>query len=286
MQKRGLADVDWIIASGVFLVSLVTVLIFIKPGIIPLHSSDALLDLVEDNFKKDLLAQDNKLTGGVYWTMQQTPIFLSKDNIQGLKCIQLDFPYDIIANKIRIYNDTGRKDEDAVPFEISPGKLIFKANLNSEKNIYYIYSSNNELYKNLDITTDCAEDTAVKNETENPDGSKTINFVYEYGVTENLKGIARPIVDLTIENINSLVVYNALKNLYGYPKLKEFALSFTNNAQNQQDCAFNPPDDTQVNCDFQPIKSGDVNVYVRSWSDFILDYNGVRHPVTIAIKVW
>ena len=116
MQKRGLADVDWIIASGVFLVSLVTVLIFIKPGIIPLHSSDALLDLVEDNFKKDLLAQDNKLTGGVYWTMQQTPIFLSKDNIQGLKCIQLDFPYDIIANKIRIYNDTGRKDENTVPF--------------------------------------------------------------------------------------------------------------------------------------------------------------------------
>ena len=285
MQKRGLADVDWIIASGVFLVSLVTVLIFIKPGIIPLHSSDSLLDLIENNFKKDLLAEDGKLTGGVYWTVQQTPIFLTKDNIEGLNCIQIDFPYDISANKMRIYKDTGRKDEDAVPFEIGSGNLIFKADLNSEKNIYYIYSSNNELYKNVDIITDCTDDITIKKETENPDGSKTINFVYEYGVNENLKGIARPIVDLTIENIDSVLVYNALKNLYGYPKLKEFALLISNTAS--QDCSFDPQNgDTSVNCEFQPLNPGDVDVYARLWSDFILDYNGARYPVTIAIKVW
>ena len=282
MQKRGLADVDWIIASGVFLVSLVTVLIFIKPGIIPLHSSDALLDIIEHNFRKDinlgmLLNANEAEVSGVYWNLYKTPLFIETVNLYSpptTNCIELDFPYDWLENKITVFNDSF---QSPVPFRLNGNKLIIMANLTThspDKEVYYIYYTNYE-----DILPKQTLDTSIGSQ-DCPSGVSqrivttpilTENFKQEYGVTESSKGISEKIIELGLTNINNIFGYNFLKERYGYPKLKEFSIELQSNNNYPK---------------FEPIKPGDVNVYTRSWSDFVLYTNGTREPVIITIKVW
>lgn len=62
------AEVDWIIAGGIFLIYLLMTLVYFKPGLNPVFNPDNLLDIVESRF------EDYK--DGAYWTITTQPMFV------------------------------------------------------------------------------------------------------------------------------------------------------------------------------------------------------------------
>ncbi|MBS3168041.1 hypothetical protein J4216_02885 [Candidatus Woesearchaeota archaeon] len=54
-NKRGIGqEIDWIIALGLFLITLVFMFILFRPGLTPVYDSDTLLDIVQDGFMNDI----------------------------------------------------------------------------------------------------------------------------------------------------------------------------------------------------------------------------------------
>jgi len=71
-NKKGIgAEVDWVIAIGVFLIYLALTLVFFKPGIKPVYNSDTLLEIVDENFRNS-----------AYWTITTQPMFVEPINFQ------------------------------------------------------------------------------------------------------------------------------------------------------------------------------------------------------------
>ncbi len=65
MNKKGIgAEVDWIIAIGIFLIAFGAILVLFKPGIRPVFESDTLLDIVQQGV-------ENQLT----WNITKQPFF-------------------------------------------------------------------------------------------------------------------------------------------------------------------------------------------------------------------
>jgi len=66
MEKRGVgAQIDWIIGISMFLLAIGFILVFFKPGVNPVNSSNVLLDVLEDNFRSDIM-----------WNISRVPIFI------------------------------------------------------------------------------------------------------------------------------------------------------------------------------------------------------------------
>ncbi len=59
------AEVDWIIAGGIFLIYLLMTLVYFKPGLNPVHNPQNLLDIVESEFERN-----------AYWTITTQPMFV------------------------------------------------------------------------------------------------------------------------------------------------------------------------------------------------------------------
>ena len=68
-DKRGLDYIDWTLSMGLFLIIVVALFVFLKPGAEPAFSGDNLLDIVETNLLKD--------TGSV---IKETPLLVKKLN--------------------------------------------------------------------------------------------------------------------------------------------------------------------------------------------------------------
>ncbi|MEK6904300.1 MAG: hypothetical protein AABW87_01780, partial [Nanoarchaeota archaeon] len=65
MNKKGDVHVDWAISMGIFLISVIALFVIFKPGIKPIYKETVLLDIVEDEFRKN-----------VTWTVKKLPVFI------------------------------------------------------------------------------------------------------------------------------------------------------------------------------------------------------------------
>ena len=66
-SKKGSTHVDWILSTGLFLVSLIAAFIFIKPGVVPTANG---------NFATDVLI--NKFNENFLWTIKTVPYFIEE----------------------------------------------------------------------------------------------------------------------------------------------------------------------------------------------------------------
>ncbi|MDO8555540.1 MAG: hypothetical protein Q7R96_00005, partial [Nanoarchaeota archaeon] len=64
---RGNIHTDWAISMGLFLVAILTMFIFLKPGVQPIYQQTTLLDIIEHEF----------LTNTT-WTIKQLPVFITR----------------------------------------------------------------------------------------------------------------------------------------------------------------------------------------------------------------
>src|SRR3989344_281405 len=207
MKKRGLSDIDWIIGSGLFLVSLITIIVFLKPGINPVNTPDSLLNMLEDNFKKEIPTNLSEGGSGVYWTLYETPLYMEAVNLNGENCIKVPFRYDWEISNVDLYeliedqNDPSIKIKTLTPFYKDGDNIIFKTTLlTSKKGIFILDYSNSIIYpfradKSSDGNVDCGIPQIIIEPTDPVTG--TINFVPEYGVTEKINGIPSLFIDKT-----------------------------------------------------------------------------------------
>lgn len=280
-MKRGSTDVDWVIAIGLFITFLLSILVFLKPGITAPHRPEALLDIVEDGIK-----QETQIGGpGIYWTIYEVPLYL-KEKVTSSGCFKIPFEFEgwkqSDFNLYKITGDINNKPTDPVdptkqtpiPFKLDGGFIIFKPEFSSvgKKEIFILDYSENLVFSQSSTHDVNCEDPPIY--IEETDLSGNPNFKYDYGVIEPIKGISQKIInDLKTQADMNLDSYNDLKISYGFPITKEFSVHLIY------------PDNTIF--DFQPMKPEiDANIFVREWSDFILNDNGLRDPVIVNIRVW
>ena len=50
LNKKGLHYVDWVISMGTFIIAIIAILIYLKPGVKPEYNRESLLSIIETNF--------------------------------------------------------------------------------------------------------------------------------------------------------------------------------------------------------------------------------------------
>lgn len=78
-MKKGAMHVDWVFSIGLFIVYLIILFILIKPGIKPIHTSENLVYIIENNFK-----DTNDFSEGTYWVVKKTPVLIYNCTTTGL----------------------------------------------------------------------------------------------------------------------------------------------------------------------------------------------------------
>src|SRR3989338_8913110 len=76
-SKKGIgAEVDWILALGIFLLSLGTILVLFKPGINPVFQEETLLEIVQTGIEENLT-----------WSLTKQPLFT--EPVRYIRCNRL-----------------------------------------------------------------------------------------------------------------------------------------------------------------------------------------------------
>lgn len=292
-MKRGSTDIDWVIAIVLFIIFLLSIFVFLKPGIVQPHKPESLLDIVENKLRNDTSPDGT----GIYYTLYETPLYLeNKDGIVGAKCFKIPFQYDWSQEGFDVYKLTGDEadpnnlpdsnKQNPISYFLDGDNIVVKTTLlTTEKDIFAFIYSNNQVFSqrivksNILDMADCSDPTLLIEQIDPSDSS--INFEYNYGVTDHIKGAStyateRIIYDYQDNDPNKSERYNnELKLKYGFPLLKEFSIHIKGTA------------DLTIEYNFQPIQPEvDANVFVREWSDFILETNGIRKPVNLNIRIW
>ena len=260
--KKGVeGHVDWVISIGIFLTYLLGMFVLIKPGVIPVHDYNTLLDIVEENAKKDY-------DSGLYWTLYKVPLFIT--TAPGGNCIKIeDFPYSVSPENLNVYKivkENNIESLSSLEMSLQENTLYIKVKgvsfIETEK--YFIYFSDNKAYTNNGKPKSETIETnfdlggcVIIGDTTNP-------FEYNLGIPEKTRGL----VDDPLGSED----YNEIKKRYGYPLSKDFSIVITKGGDVDEYKTSEPDAKT--------------NVYTRQWSDFMLKYDGTRDPVQISIKVW
>lgn len=292
-MKRGSTDVDWVIATGLFIVFLLSIFVFLKPGITAPHKPEALLDIVEDGIRKESAWRGT----GIYWTLYEVPLYLKKDaGVVGDDCFKIPFDYVWSQDRFDLYKITGdnplNPKQTPLPFRLDGTYIIFKPQLSStDKEIFVLDYSKNPLFSQRIVSINvvsCAIDGGNEILIEEIGKSGKPNFEYSYGVIESIKGISAYAAKEGMigyyqeDDGNRPDRYNKqLKEKMGFPFTKEFSVHI-------KSVGTSPPAlCNNGECNFQPMPPEiDANIFVREWSDFILNYNGLRTPVTVNLRVW
>jgi len=66
-NKKGLNYVDWVISMGTFIIAVLAILIYLKPGVKSDYNKESLLSIVETNFIQE-----------TQWIVRKTPLFIRK----------------------------------------------------------------------------------------------------------------------------------------------------------------------------------------------------------------
>ncbi|MBS3117774.1 hypothetical protein J4430_02750 [Candidatus Woesearchaeota archaeon] len=255
MFKRGVSHIDWAISIGIFLVLVLSIVVFLRPGVETFTSHQALVQTVESNLRSEF---SNEL--------EKTPIFINSTE-QRAGDYQITFTFDGGGFPFEGENEEFVVVDSlsaVVPTQISgDGRdrtLRFDGFLDPRKtNVFYILHANDTTYLSSNL-----ENTFVL--------FAGLNFSYDFGVTRIERGF-----DLsrlrTIEQD-----YDALKETWGIPSDREFLIQIA-----QTDTFRYTFDDIIFRYARQdPTFQSDV--FVKEFRDILLDPNGTRTPILVNIQ--
>jgi len=195
MNKKAIGhQIDWIISTAIFLLYILSIFAFVKPGIKATHQPETLLKIVQDNFDKE-----------TKWNVKIVPIFISPlCGAGGGTGIIISFPF-ISWNKdqILIKDSEGKSS----PFTITEDKKLQLLKTTSNYQICYTPGYNADLHtqQSCGLTTgDCGD---------------CINYE-KYGVVENLEGISED----NMSKLQTTEYSPTLKDKWGFPEGKEFII--------------------------------------------------------------
>ncbi len=254
---KGNIHTDWAISMGIFLVAILTLFIFLKPGVQPIYKETVLLDIIEQEFLSNTT-----------WTVKQLPLFITTltDNTNNDPKINLIMRNWLYSSCKTTSGTTGILTAtctgNTAIIDCMPGEdckrgnalLIFYPNAATPKNIQE---------PELDETF-CKDDNGAITDTARCD--------IQLGSTEDVQGINNAWLQ-ALKNLPTNGGYEQLKRDWKFPLQKNFALYQVDNQGNENF-----------------ILGGDTfnqkNVFVRELTYWILSTTGDRTPITISFRVW
>jgi len=235
MKKRGVSShLDWVIGFGLFTVSVVFLIVMLRPGLGSGYNSERLLDIVQDGLMKDVI-----------WSLYKTPLKVDShcESIGATpssnKCTNFPFTNLNHGNTKIVEGDVERF------YSISGSQLSIDI---SDSEIHYFNILNSE-----EINRDTGD-------------TLSINCPHTdcyFGVPEKLEGISEDELDsLDIEN------YETIKSRWHYPDIKEFYMEINNVKIGTDEQPLNTPVYIRRISDFILKDTGElesVNILIKVW---------------------
>lgn len=199
-DKRGLDYIDWALSMGLFLIIVVALFVFLKPGAEPAFSGDNLLDIVETNLLKD--------AGSV---IKETPLFVKKLNNK-------DATNNNALLKIKLNSDWIFKKVDStavfgfLPITVPTRNLVFDCSIGScNGNFVLVWVPSNPLPSQPDLTINC------------PSPTNLAVCDALLGSTVTLEGVDSDLID-SLKN----KTYAQVRDDWHFPKEKDFSIRVNN----------------------------------------------------------
>lgn len=268
-MKKGNIHVDWAISMGIFLISLLALFLVFKPGIKAIYKEKVLLDIVDSNFKKEVI-----------WTVKDTPLFITylgeyaTTATEAGPYIKVELLKNYLGNIDWIFNSyqPNPATNDFQVSQLNPFiiKCVPSSNATcSSTSMPYIltFHQTNKLPLSPEFTFGCYRIKDGHEEELNVGGATAL-CDYSLGATEDVKGI-NPTWLNDLKNLD----YEALKRTWDYPEGKEFAIYQQRDGSSEEKVVGGDP--------FQ-----ETNVFVREIKYWLLTQEGNRVPITIYIRVW
>jgi len=277
-MKKGAIHLDWVISIGIFLMYILFFFIFISPFYkAPTQEGVIMLDILMDNFREE-----------VYWNVTKMPIFIINcDSCVGSPggedfCLP-SFPFEEMSESTMIFT-VSLKNPENINFVINencdsdgrPGgdditDLTFSYDLGSKKETFWIIYNKGANYLNtMWGTSDCNnynDDLGICNFLQYI-GDGEGDYDYYYGLAEKIFGIS-------LKDFNNLD-YDDLKEEWRFPTGADFWIRIKYIDETKGEL---PPFGSE-----EPYEQ--ANVYVREWSDYILNEDGTKEAIKINMAVW
>lgn len=274
-MQKGTSHVDWAISVGLFVVYVLLLFIFLKPGAEPSYSTSSLFKIVEYNLHRD-----------AKYSMEKTPVFIRpipgdfpelEGNYQvSIECAELPMPYEVVFPPhaaVIMHNNS------ALPFRVELRRIGIRRSDKLRLNATFSGSSSTYLFfllnaSNNNYTGSLSEESnRLMNHPYNPPvcpvkRDEVMNFTYEFGVAETLEGFSNP-------TLGNLVDYDYLKKKWNFPPDRDFIINITNASTGGVLRTIN---NAQI-----PVNA---NVFVNSYKDWILEPNSDLSPIRLEIVIW
>ncbi len=285
-MKKGASHVDWAISIGIFLIYVLGLIVFLRPGIQPLLNEDVLIKIVQNNFNNE-----------TYLTVGMAPLLINLTNAPtGRYSVQINkgFPYDWTKENVSILDQYGSHLPTYIrqsTCDINGCDLIFDANVERYTINKFTILHSSAFYPNASASS--LNGSLIVIENYDPVLQKG-NFTYSIGVNEDIKGVYLPYLDNFLKSYTNTSSYPNLKKKWKFPDTREFAFYLCNNKNAWNYCYANPTngpyDGATLNFDSSlyniTAPSKDTNIFVKEYKDWIINRKGERIIVRILIQVW
>lgn len=265
MDKKAVTQVDWAVSMGIFLIYVLSMFVMIQPGIQPINKKETMGGIAEKQLQLD-----------IYYNITRIPLFITMNNPMSSndKTFQIkNLPLgEITRVDLNItYIDRTSLLETQAQYRIrgeSQGNIKIMIPYTppavpTTYNFFAYYGPGK--YREVDFT---GANTPYNEQ----------NMDVHFGAPEMLEGID-PAALAAIKCANK-AEYDILKDKWGFPTGKDFAIYYVPSAK--------LPYDLNSKVDVCNIAApyDQSNVYVKEWSDWILKPDGTRIPVIFNLRVW
>ncbi len=262
MNKKGAGiHVDWAISMGIFIISLITLILLLRPGVKPLFDTGTLLSIVEDRFNNQTL-----------WHVRLIPLHVYKLDCQS--CHKEGEPEPELTVNVRkeSWSFGIVKEPKAKSFDY---RFEFSQPTGRDFNLYCrsgVCSTENKYPFTLVIHQDLASEAAPVIEIDcAPNDKDKCSGVL--GSPEEIEGYNIKWINKILNDQKTSVEYDGLKNEWGYPLASDFEI-YVQGGGLDQNIVKSPEIPAQANVRAKQI---------RSW---ILKDDGERENITISLRVW
>ena len=262
MNKKGAGiHVDWAISMGLFIISLITLILLLRPGVKPLFDTQTLLSLIEERFNNQTL-----------WHVRTVPLHVYKLDCESCK----------------------KEGEPSPEMQINVRKASWAYSLVKEpkvKTFDYRFDFQQPTSRNFDLfcrSGVCETEQQYpfslvihQDRVNEPPPILEINCQPSdkdrcsgiLGSSEDFEGYNLNWINKIINGQKTSVEYDQLKLDWGYPSTSDFSINIQGDGLDQN-----------------IVKSPDVpeqtNVQAKFVHGWILKDDGERDNITISFRVW
>jgi hypothetical protein len=257
MNKKGLAYVDWIISLSLFLVTVLMIFAFLRPGIVPSFESKDLINIVENNF-----LEENS------WEMISIPIAIQ--NVEN-NSYSIDISHSGLS-EWRFIGYNSNQDLNSLDISITNTSSLITITCISGSNCNTNISAGTTSTSGIYLVSIENVITAEKRFEMEDTCSSTNMCTYSLGSKESFNGLSMIRIN---HLINGDIAYNEKKEDWSFPDSRDFSIHL--DYLNGTLVKITSPK-------FEP--SDQSSVFVKEISMPILNEDGKRSPTKVNIRVW